>query len=852
MTENTVKNPEIIEKILEVEEIIVEKPKLISVTEVKGFDRYDDVFQEFTPSQIVRFERKNDFFYFYSENKIALEIVFFDEKIVRFRYAMRSIFEPYFSYAVVEKAIEKVFSPTFSEEDDIFLLKTNSISCHIEKKNLQIKIFDDQNQLISEDAAPFYARSTIMKGTTDVKISKKISHKERFFGLGDKSCALDLRGQKLQNWNSDAFAFGKKSDPLYRSIPFFYGLKDEICYGIFLDNSFRSHFDFDSTEQNELTFSADGGEMCYYFFAGKELLEVAKNYIYLTGKPEMPPIWSLGFHQCRWSYFPDERVLELAKEFRQRQIPCDAIYLDIDYMDDYRCFTWDKKYFPNPKQLIFNLLEVGFQTVVMIDPGIKADENYFVFQDGLEKNVFCRRTNGELLMAPVWPSDCVFPDFTNPKARAWWGEFYRELYEAEGISGFWNDMNEPAVFKVNNLTFSDEILHDCDGHQTNHAKAHNIYGMMMSRATIEGLKKIKPQKRPFLLTRASFAGGQRYAAVWTGDNVADWENLRLANIQCQRLSISGYSFVGTDIGGFVNMPSGELFIRWLQLGIFHPLFRIHSMGNHSDGSSEVEESEVEAAAKLDRLDREPWAFGAPFTGIAKATIELRYRLLPYLYTTFRAYTTEGVPVIKSLNFSYFRDKNIFSHENAFIFGKNILVSPVLLEAQTTQTQYLPKGNWFYFWTGKIYSGGAEITFPTPLAQIPFFVQAGTVLPLYPIQQFTNEKPIEELTLHVYFEEGEHRSELYEDAGEGYGYLEEDFSEKTFVVRGASKKISLSQQKVGKRKDDYQRCRIIFYGIPFRPTRAVADQTEVDFFASSINSTVFTVLVEHEFGELVLE
>ena len=243
-------------------------------------------------------------------------------------------------------------------------------------------------------------------------------------------------------------------------------------------------------------------------------------------------------------------------------------------MDGFRCFTWDKSHFPNPSEMVKDLRSKGFKTIVMIDPGLKEDENYDVFVEGRNRDYFCKRANGDLMIGPVWPSDCAFPDFTNPAVRSWWGHLYRILYSKNAIAGFWNDMNEPALFKIDRKTFPDDVRHYYEGQSASHAQVHNVYGMQMSRATYEGLLKLKNHRRPFVITRATFSGGQRYASVWTGDNTSNWKHLKIANIQCQRLSISGFSFVGSDVGGFAEQPTGELLVRWLQLGVFHPLVSV--------------------------------------------------------------------------------------------------------------------------------------------------------------------------------------------------------------------------------------------------------------------------------------
>ncbi|MEM9992329.1 MAG: TIM-barrel domain-containing protein, partial [Bacteroidota bacterium] len=425
-----------------------------------------------------------------------------------------------------------------------------------------------------------------------------------------------------------------------------------------------------------MSFSVEGGEMNYYFIAGPELLKVAERYTTLTGRADLPPLWALGFHQCRWSYYPEQEVRDLADTFRKLEIPCDAIYLDIDYMDGYRCFTWNKDYFPTPKKMISDLAEQGFQTIVMIDPGLRVDDEYEVYQSGLEFDAYCRRSTGEIMVGPVWPPECVFPDYTRPDVREWWGQLYHELYVEQGVSGFWNDMNEPAMFKVNIGTVPDDVMHYHEGTPCDHRKAHNIYGLQMSRATTEGLKQLKPEKRPFLLSRATYSGGQRFAAVWTGDNVATWEHLHIANTQAQRMSISGFSFIGSDIGGFAEQPTGEMMVRWLQLAVFHPFMRIHSIGNKVDGASEVEKEEVEAMERENRLGQEPWSFGENWTPLVKAAIELRYVWLPYIYSTFWQHTYYGTPMLRSAIFYDQTDEKLKDEEQIFLFGDQVLVCPI--------------------------------------------------------------------------------------------------------------------------------------------------------------------------------
>jgi alpha-glucosidase len=833
---------------------------------VEGFNRYDDVYQDIRPDTIKTWAITEDKIRFTSNNNVTLEVTAIGYGTFRFRYSATGQFEPDFSYALADFPRETIeFIPWEADlqavfnsyplldpdavvgycmvkewDDKIALVSPNGYEVWIDKMTLAATTvcnYQGEYEVLCEQSSGYSVRQTILNGTENVQIQQKIQVNERFLGLGDKSCSLNLRGKKFENWCTDSFGYDENSDPLYRAIPFFYGvvpnketehslIKPYDFYGIFMDNTFRSHFDFGTTEADTLTYSADGGEMNYYLFFGAETLnDILKSYLELTGVPEQPPMWALGFHQCRWSYYPEARVRAIAKQFRELKIPCDAIYLDIDYMDGYRCFTWNDTLFPNPKQMIADLKSDGFETVVMIDPGIKVEENYSIYKEGVEKDFFCRRSNGELMLGPVWPDTCAFPEFTNPKVRDWFGSLYEDLYTNLGVSGFWNDMNEPAVFHVKRMTFPDEVRHDYDGHPTNHAKAHNVYGMLMTRSTKEGLERMQPEKRPYLLCRASYSGGQRYAAVWTGDNLATWAHLKIANLQCQRLGISGFALNGTDIGGFAENPTAELFTRWMQLAVFHPVMRVHSAGNHEDGASIVDDDQLKAAEAALRQDQEPWVFGEPYTATVRAAIELRYRLLPYFYTTFAFQRFSAM--VKSLSFYEFLDEQCFEQEDQFLFGSHIVVAPILEEGQTKKSIYLPQtdplfekeegeinADWFDFATGLAYEGGTTITLDVTLASIPMFVRAGACLPLYPIRQHTKER-VEQLTWHIYYDAWETSGVYFDDAGDGYG---ENYREKLDGYMDDENTFVLNQS-IHPESDytpQYSSVAFLFFGLPSKP------------------------------------
>ena len=799
-----------------------QKPLLANIEDIPTGDRYPDAYALYTPGQISTVSAASEEEFVYQcDNAFALQISVISDKTLRFKYAHEGQFSNNPSYQIKPGFVGQPVQTETYQTDGHQYIRTSALICQISKKDLSIEIYDKvTQQLLCSDQAPVQVRRTIHKGIDKVLVQKKTNTSEAFFGLGDKTCDSNLRGFKLENWNTDAFGYEKDTDPLYRAIPFYYAVDAGKAYGIFFHNTHRTHFDFAKSESDTVQFWAEGGDIDYFFIYGPTPEEVATTYTQITGTPELPPLWALGFHQCRWSYYPEERVRELAKEFRQREIPCDAIYLDIDYMDGYRCFTWDLEHFSDPAKLVADLAEDHFQTVVMIDPGIKVDPDYHVYKDGMENDVFCYRASGEIMRGPVWPPDCVFPDYTKPEVRAWWGQLYHELYQSQNVSGFWNDMNEPAVFKVDSATFPDDVVHDYEGKRADHKRIHNVYGLLMSRSTFEGLKALKPNKRPFVLTRATSSGGQRYASVWTGDNIASWEHLRLANIQCQRLSISGYSFVGTDIGGFSEQPSGELFVRWVQLGVFHPLFRIHSMGNNVDGASEADADAIHEAELTNRMDQEPWSFGDKNTTLVKEAISFRYQLLPYLYTAFWKYSNTGMPILRNLFMEAPGDSQAIKRENEFLFGPDLLAIPILEPGIKTTDIYLPEGQWYDYWTGMIYKGQQLITVDVHEQYIPLFVRKGAVIPNYPVQQYTGEQQFEQITLRVYL--GEHTSKLYEDAGEGYDYQTGSYSLRTFTTVLKEGQYSIRQQQSGSYQNSYSSFEIQVFGLPLACTQASVD------------------------------
>lgn len=760
------------------------------------------------PSKIINFRKDVDTLYFTAENDVVLQMRIVRDSVLRFRYTTTGTFEKDFSYAITKYASTGYNHLEIKEDEEKYIITTSKLICHIAKTNMRVQLYDAKdNTLVNEDELGFHWEESYEFGGNVVKMSKTVNERESYFGLGDKPDHLNLKGKRFQNWVTDSYAYGKHTDPIYKAIPFYTGLHHNKAYGIFFDNTFRSYFDFAHERRNVTSFWAQGGEMNYYFIYGPQMQDVVESYTDLTGKPhQLPPLWALGYHQCKWSYYPESNVKEVTKKFRDLKIPCDAIYLDIDYMDGFRCFTWNKNHFPDPKRMVKELADDGFKTVAIIDPGIKIDKDYDVFKEALEKDYFCKRADGPYMKGKVWPGECYFPDFTKPEVRDWWSGLFQELIEDVGIKGVWNDMNEPAVMEVPNKTFPDDVRHDYDGNPCSHRKAHNVYGMQMARATYQGLKKFNYPKRPFVITRAAYSGTQRYTSTWTGDNVATWEHLWIANVQAQRMAMSGFSFAGSDIGGFAEQPQGELFTRWIQLGIFHPFCRVHSSGDHGD--------------------QEPWAFDEDVTDVVRKFVEIRYQLLPYLYTAFWNLVDHGTPLLKSLVMFDQEDHQTHYRTDEFVFGDKILVCPIQEPNSKGRRMYIPRGKWYNFWTDELVEGGKEKWVDAEIDSMPIFVQEGAVIPKYPVQQYVGEKNIDEVTLDIYYKEGKERSQLFDDAHDGYDYTKGRYSLRTFKLTGKPNELILQQHKEGKYITPYKNFKLNIHGLPFKAKEIQIDNVKV--------------------------
>jgi alpha-glucosidase len=609
---------------------------------------------------------------------------------------------------------------------------------------------------------------------------------ERFIGLGEKTGNLDRRGNGYTNWNSDVFGYSAAQDPLYTTIPFYIGLHNGLQYGIFFDNSAQSDFNFGASNNRFSSFGAHGGEMNYYFIYQPDVAGIIRSYTDLTGRMPMPPRWSLGYQQNRYSYYPDTEVLRIAQTLREKKIPADGITLDIHYMDAYKLFTWNKQRFPDPKGMIGKLKDLGFNTTLIVDPGIKVEKNYPSYESGLQENIFLKYSDGQPYTGEVWPGWCHFPDFTSANGRSWWKQQLTS-YTNAGVTGIWNDMNEIATW---GQKMPGNVRFDYDGHATTHLKGHNVYGLQMARASYEGASAAL-QKRPFILTRSGYAGLQRYAALWTGDNRAEDDHMLAGVRLLSSLGISGVPFSGMDIGGFTGNPGIGLYTRWMQLGAFIPYFRNHT--------------------QLNTKSAEPWTFGEDVLSISRNYINLRYRLLPYLYSTFHEATQNGMPVLRSLAIDYTHDQHIYNpaYQNQFLFGSSLLVMPQESVQQFAKV-YLPEGNWYNLYTDAMETGNQEKLIELSAATLPVYVKGGSFIPMQSLVQHTGEQPTDTLTLHVYYGKQKNEFQYYEDDGETFRYQQGDYYQRRITFDPAMKSITL-ETPMGNRAPAFHYIRLALHG-----------------------------------------
>ena len=715
---------------------------------------------------------------FHCSNNQKVSLKLCSNGLIKIWYAPTGIFKrnnP--SFAVINEDLEEIKDINVEEQAQSYEIFTTKLRIRINKDPFQLLVFDKYQKLLLSD----FKDKGLLSDSGKIISYKSLRVDEQFFGLGEKSGSLNKRGRSYKMWNSDKPCYGPTEDPLYKSIPFFIS---SYKYGVFFENTYKTEFKFGSESNDYYSFEAPGGEMIYYFIFENDYKEIIEQYIQMTGKPIMPPKWAFGFSQSRGMYTYEDQAKSIAKEFRQRKIPCDIIYQDIGWVQHLQDFEWNKERYKDPRGMLRHLDSMGFKMIISQDPVISQKENkQWIEADSLQFFTKDIRTNKSYDMPWPWGGNCGVVDFTKPEVADWWGHYQQKPLN-DGVRGFWTDMGEPAW---SNEDATDRLF--MKHHLGMHDEIHNVYGLTWDKVVKEQFEKHNPNKRVFQMTRAAYAGLQRYTFGWSGDagngnNVLDgWD--QLANQVPMSLSsgMGGIPFWACDISGYCgditdHNAMAELYTRWMQFGVFNPLSRAHHEGNHA---------------------AEPWMFGEEAEKISRAAIQLKYQLFPYIYTYAREAYDKGIPIMRALLLEYPNDPETFKTDGQFLFGKELLVAPVVKKGAVTKKVYLPEGEWIDFNNNKtVYEGEQWITYKAPLNTIPLFVKRGSIIPMMPVMNYIHEKENYLLSVHVYpANENQQASfELYEDDGETLDYQNGIYAKTKFgcLTRQGSYELKISARQ----------------------------------------------------------
>jgi alpha-glucosidase len=726
-----------------------------------------------------------------------------DDHTVRLRIAAGAEHQRDVSYAVVPRNWSK---PAYhlTQESGYVEIETDKLDVELRSAPFAMTVRDPAGRTLFETGP----RGLRFDGER-ITLSRKAAKGELSLGMGEVGETFDRSGGVYTLWNTDDFSRNPRQN-FYGQVSFAMHLNPRTgrTFGLFIDNPGRQVWDLGNSRPSTFTYETLTGDFELWLLFSDTPEGVLRDWSDLTGHMERPPLWGLGYHQSRWSYYPESRVRTIASEFRKRKIPCDALYLDIDYMEGYRVFTWNHEYFPNPAKMLSDLAADGFHVVTIVDPGVKIDPQYEVYREFLShKDFFCMDPKtSEPFVGTVWPGKVHFPDFTLPAVRELWGELQKKALLDQGVAGIWNDMNEPHTF--DSKEFPGHVIQYDFGRKSPHAKVHQVYGLTMAQASHDGFVKARPDKRPFIITRSGWAGVQRYALMWTGDNQSTWASMTLDFQLNLSMGLTGIPFVGCDIGGFANNCYPELYARWIEWGVFQPFCRTHSASG--------------------TVDQEPWSFGSDVEKIARQMIELRMQLLPYIYTAFVQASEAGMPVNRPLVFAWPADTNCQRLADQFLLGDSLLVAPVLLPAQDQRMVYLPVGGWYHWWSDKLYSGPSYTVVAAPPSQPPLFVRAGAVIPMQEALQYVGEKKLDVTRLEV-FVDSKMSGSFVEDDGATTAYREG--AERRTAFNGTFDGTTMTFA-IDTGRDGYTPSRktwqLRFHGLNNAPERVTAEGRPVEF------------------------
>src|SRR6476619_188662 len=723
--------------------------------------------------------------------RLRLDVVAPD--VLRVKISRGGGFDETPTFAVASDPLAEAVEFAVERGDGVVRVRTAALAASLWLDPFRLDVHRPDGSPVVEtardDDGRWWAYATLNDAFT---VRRRCRPEDPVYGLGEKTGRHDRRRRDFTLWNTDVldphataeFTAGRppgdprgdftstEFDPYYVSIPFFHHQAHETgpVAGSFVDNGYRAAYEFSRPEEYRFHFA--GGQYTEYIFAGPRMADIVRAYTALTGRTAPPPLWALAYHQCRWFRYTQDAVEALGDRHRAERIPCDALWLDIEHMDGYRVFTWDEEAFPDVPGMLARLAEKGFRVVTIVDPGVKHDPGWPVYDEGVERDVLCRTEGGDIYLGEVWPGDTAFPDFVTEEARAWWGGLNAD-HVRSGVAGIWNDMNEPATGRIppDAMRF--------DRGRFSHERFHNQYGLLMAMGTTAGLLDATPDRRTFVLTRAGFAGIQRYAANWMGDNVSRWDHLWLSIPMAMGLGLSGQAFVGADVGGFVGHTNAELFLRWMQYGTLTPFCRNHS--------------------EIGNADQYAWTWGETIEDLVRAAIELRYRLLPYVYAAFLTASETGAPVQRPLVFDHQDDPAVRDSDDQYLFGPDLLVAPVVEAGTTARQVYLPAGGWYDWRGGDAIPGRRYVIAPTPMDRIPLYARAGAVVPMWPEAppSTAGHHPAAiELHLFVPAGDGTHGSFLQEDDGLTFAARDGARYRTTFAVARRGDRVTLSAEVDG--------------------------------------------------------
>ena len=535
-----------------------------------------------------------------------------------------------------------------------------------------------------------------------VILSRNLQAEDCLFGLGESVRGINKRGARYRSWNSDVFGHNESTESLYGSHNFLLFFGPECLFGIYLDSPGLITWDLGCTQTDSAVITVEDGQFDLYVLEETSLTALARSFRHLTGRSYLPPRWAFGYIQSRWGYASETEARAVAAEHRKRGIPLDGLCLDIDYMENFKNFTWNKEAFPDLKHFSTEMKEDHIRLIPIIDAGICREEGYSPYDEGKAGDFFCKKEDGSEFSAAVWPGICCFPDFLREDARRWFGSLYRPILEA-GVEGFWNDMNEPSLFYTderlenaflraaelregsagyedmwrvssvfgslaNNPEDYRSFYHEVDGQRIRHDRVHNLYGAFMTRAAAEAFRRFDPGKRFLLFSRSSFIGSHRNGGIWQGDNFSWWSHLKMALQMMPNLNLCGFLYSGCDLGGFGCNVTEDLLIRFLQFGVFTPLMRNHSA--------------------LHTREQEIYRFST--WEIMRDTVRVRYALLPFVYSEFmKAALSDGM-YFRPLAFDYPEDSRAVHTEDQLLLGEGCMIAPVMEQNASGRYVYLPE------------------------------------------------------------------------------------------------------------------------------------------------------------------